>query len=165
MLCKIVLHIVSTVHVYMICQNSTNNSNMSELEEKKEQVRPRDQYETSFDSYDSEFVMNSIQNILVFVFMPLACFIGLVLNIHTIRTIKKNEKSELKEDFYIYMSFNSKFNCIYCSIYLFYPIHLCNQYKNDYFCSTIFNSLLAQYYKIYFEVYLGESIRMCSNIM
>ncbi len=79
--------------------------------------------------------------------------------------VKKNKKSELKEDFYKYMSLNSKFNCVYCLLFLFYPIHLCNQYKSDYFCSSIFNSQFSQYYKIYFEVFLGESVRTCSNIL
>jgi hypothetical protein len=62
------------------------------------------------------------------------------------------------------MSINSKFNCAFCLIFLLYPIHLCNQYKNEYFCSSIFNSMFAQYYSISIEVYLGGSIRMCSNI-
>jgi hypothetical protein len=80
------------------------------------------------------------------------------------KIIKKNQKKELKEDFYKYKSINSVFNCVYCLIFALYPINSCNVYKNDYFCSAIFNTVFAQIYKIGFVNYLGESITCCSNI-
>jgi hypothetical protein len=62
------------------------------------------------------------------------------------------------------MSVNSTFNCILCLVFAFYPIYYCNQFKSDFFCSFIFNSLFYLYFKIVFIAYLGETIKMCSNI-
>jgi hypothetical protein len=119
-------------------------------------------YETTIDYQDMKFVLFSIQDILVFICIPCTCIIGLILNIRTVQVIKQNEKSVLKEEFYKYMSVNSKFNCAYCLILAFYPINYCNQFKSDLFCSSI--GLFAQYFKIVFVAYLGETIKMCSNI-
>jgi hypothetical protein len=74
-----------------------------------------------------------------------------------VKIIGKNEKTELKEKFYKYMSVTSQLNCVYCMVFLFYPINYCNQFKKDYFCSVIYDNLFAQCFKIVCVAYLAEA--------
>jgi hypothetical protein len=67
----------------------------------------------SIEYYEAQFVINLIQDIVVFVCIPTACIIGLILNIDVVRTLKKYAKSDLKENFYKFMSANSIFNSLY----------------------------------------------------
>jgi hypothetical protein len=79
-------------------------------------------------------------------------------------TIKRHQNKDLKEDFYKFMSLNSKFNCLYCVIFAFFPINSCLDPRADLFCSSIQATLFAQYYKIVCVALLGESVKMCANI-
>jgi hypothetical protein len=99
-----------------------------------------------------------------FVFIPCACIIGLFLNWKIFQTINQNIKKELKEDFYKYMSANAKFNCIYCIIFVFYPMTSCELRLSTNFCSSVFTNLFVQYFKIIVMTYFGEVIQMCANI-
>ncbi len=95
-----------------------------------------------------------------------ACFFGFVCNAMVVRTAHKHKKTYLKEEFYRYMSVISKFNCIYCLIFVFYPINVCNNYNSDFFfCPGFYTNYVAQYYKIIFVAYLGESLKMWPNIL
>jgi hypothetical protein len=158
--------------VYSTCWEN-NLSNMTNVQKKINQCKlaqstgsnNRAEYTLDSDYYEQEFMLELVQNLLAFVFIPAACILGLLLNLRVIWTIRKNEKVELKEDFYNYMSLNSKFNCLYCLIFVFYPINYCLSRVNDgYFCSPIFNTVAAQFYKLVFIAYFGESVKMCSNI-
>jgi hypothetical protein len=75
--------------------------------------------------YDAKVMVELLEDLTIFVFIPVASIIGLILNFLVVRTIKKHQKKDLKEDFYKFMSFNSKFNCLYCLIFAFYPINYC----------------------------------------
>jgi hypothetical protein len=112
--------------------------------------------------YQIQFITEFVHDLLIFVFIPCACVLGFLLNFQIIWKIRKH--STLKDDFYKFMSLNAVFNCLYCSIFLFYPINSCIEALSDYFCSSIYTSYAAQYYKIIFEGYAGESIKMCANI-
>jgi hypothetical protein len=116
------------------------------------------------DFYEARLVNIFIVQLIPFVLIPLACLIGLFLNKMIIQTIQKNKNKELKEDFYKYMSANAKFNCIYCLIFVFYPMTSCNWRPSYYFCSILFTSSFAQYYKIVVMAYFGEVLKMCANI-
>jgi hypothetical protein len=41
---------------------------------------------------------------------------------------------------------------------------MCYTEKRGYFCSRIANTKFAQYYKIVFVAYFGETLKMCSNV-
>jgi hypothetical protein len=162
--------------IYSICwENKTgpnatlNNAKINEcllLERSNSSNRSKqlEQYANDGDYYQVQYLFEFIVNLLAFVFIPFACIFGLVLNLRVIWAIHKNSSVELKDDFYKYMSLNSKFNCLFCLIYVLYPINYCQKYETGYFCSTIYTSIFAQVYKIVFMTYLGESIKMCSNI-
>jgi hypothetical protein len=90
--------------------------------------------------------------------------VGLLLNARVIWIIHKNGKVDLKEHFYAYMSLNSVFNCLFCVVYALYPINYCQQNEKGYFCSKISTTVAAQVIKIVFQAYIGETLKMCSNI-
>jgi hypothetical protein len=116
------------------------------------------------DFYQTKLIDMFLIQTVPFVCIPCACLIGLFLNWKIIQTIKTNEKKELKEDFYKYMSANAKFNCLYCIICVFYPMTSCNWRLSSYFCSSVFTSLFVQYYKILIVAYVGEVVKMCANV-
>jgi hypothetical protein len=62
------------------------------------------------------------------------------------------------------MKANAVFNCIYCVVYMFYPMNSCLEYVGGTFCSSIYNTQFAQYFKIVVLTYFGETIKMCANI-
>jgi hypothetical protein len=117
------------------------------------------------EPYQVAFISEFVQDIVIFVTIPCACALGLLLNILIIRAVHQNKEKELKDDFYKFMSLNAVFNCIYCGIFLFYPINSCIDTLTDgLFCSSIRTFTVTQLYKIVFVAYFGETIKMCANI-
>jgi hypothetical protein len=100
------------------------------------------------DWYQTRLIRILFIEIVPFILIPCACLIGLFFNWKIIQTINKNEKKDLKEDFYKYMSANVKFNSLYCLIFVFYPMNSCIWRLYTTFCSSIFTSLFVQYFKI-----------------
>jgi hypothetical protein len=114
--------------------------------------------------YQTKLINMLFIELVPFVLIPCGCLIGLYLNLKIIRAIKRNKTNKLKEDFYKYMSANAKFNCLYCLIFVFYPMTSCTWKPSYYFCSTIFTTQFVQYYKIIMMAYFGEVFKMCANI-
>jgi hypothetical protein len=116
--------------------------------------------------YQVEFILEFIQDLIIFIAIPCACLLGLFLNYLIVWTVNKNKEKELKDSFYQYMSLNAKFNCAYCLIFLFYPVNSCvnRLTTSGLFCSAIRASYLTQLYKIIFIAFFGETIKMCANI-
>jgi hypothetical protein len=116
------------------------------------------------DSYQTRLIEMLFVEIVPFVLIPCACFVGMFLNWKIVQTINKNKKKELKEVFYKYMSSNAKFNSLYCLILVFYPMTSCVWRLSTTFCSSIFTTLFVQYYKIVMMAYFGEVVKMSANI-
>jgi hypothetical protein len=121
-------------------------------------------YPTYADYYDSRILNMLFVELVPFVLVPSACLLGLYFNLKIISTIEENKKKVLKEDFYKYMSANAKFNCIYCLIFVFYPMTSCNWKLSTTFCSSIFTTQFVQYYKIVMMAYFGEVIKLSANV-
>jgi hypothetical protein len=143
------------------CNQSINSSkinaslNLCNLKEKQ-----INSYPTYPDYYQTQVINMFFMQLIPFVLIPCACLIGLFLNWIIIKTVKENEKKDLKEDFYKYMRANAKFNCIYCLTFVFYPMTSCDWRLSYSFCSSIFTSQIVQYV---FIAYFGETIKMCAN--
>jgi hypothetical protein len=116
------------------------------------------------DFYQTRFIEMMFMQLVPFVFIPCACLTGLFLNWKIIQTIKTNEKKKLNEDFYKYMSANAKFNCLYCFIFVFYPMTSCDWRLSYHFCSSVFTTQFVQYYKTILMAYFGEVFKFCANI-
>jgi hypothetical protein len=146
--------------------NSTAVNAMLKLCEAKldTQQQVSNVYPSYSDYYQTKLVDMLAFELVPFVLIPCSCLLGLFLNWKIIQTIHHNKKKELKEDFYKYMSANAKFNCIYCLIFVFYPMTSCNWRLSYSFCSSIFTSQFVQYYKIVMIAYFGEVFKMSANI-
>jgi hypothetical protein len=156
-------------HVLCLNQNNMNRAlieakanNCLEMQINESKLKD---YHVYLDYYEVKYTLEFATDLFNFILIPFVCIAGLLLNLRVIWTVRKNSKEELKENFYQYMSLNSKFNCLYCLIYSFYPINYCFNHAMSYFCSIIYNKLTAQvFFKIILTTYLGEAIKMCSNI-
>jgi hypothetical protein len=89
--------------------------------------------------------------------------LGLIANILII-VVLKNKKFKRNFDnlMYRHICYNSIFNLIFCGINSFSLINICIFPKSS-FCSSVYKTQLAQYFKIIFTLYLGNSIRLCCN--
>ncbi len=90
------------------------------------------------------------------IFNPILCVFGTIIG-----AVKNNEK-ELKENVYVFMSLNAKFNCAFCLINVFNLMSECIV-ENGIYCSAIRKLIFVQYFKIIAINYLGSVIKMCSN--
>jgi hypothetical protein len=71
----------------------------------------------SYDPADDDYYEHRLVNMFGFALVPFVCIpcaslLGLFFSYKITRTIRENEKKELKEHFYKYMSANAKFNCL-----------------------------------------------------
>jgi hypothetical protein len=97
-------------------------------------------------------------------FQPTLCFIGIMTNLLIIIVLKnKNKKKSFKFTFYKHLHKNAILNLIFCLIHLISLINVCIFFKIS-FCSQIFKWNFSQYFKIYIVYFLGDSIKLCSNI-
>jgi hypothetical protein len=96
------------------------------------------------------------------ILIPLFSLTGFLLNFLLVLVIRKRE-SILKDQFYMYVDMNSKFNCVYCLISMLNPINEC-VLNNGIYCSSIYKSYFAQYVKIILITGLGNMCKTCCNI-
>jgi hypothetical protein len=151
--------------IYSICANSSNGPfDFEPFLAKCNLTHGTREAILNAEYYQDRFIIEFVQNLVIFIAIPLACLLGLFLNILIIRAVHKNKEKELKDEFYSYMSLNAVFNCFYCVIFVFYPINSCTDSLSEYFCSSIRQSNVTQYYKIVFIAYFGETFKMCANI-
>jgi hypothetical protein len=89
--------------------------------------------------------------------------LGLITNMLIILVLRnKFFKSKFDNLMYKHIYYNSLFNFIFCFINSFSLINICIFPKSS-FCSRFYKTQLAQYFKIIFTLYLGNSIRLCCN--
>jgi hypothetical protein len=117
--------------------------------------------EPDITDYDVKYSFYIVQFVFNVIMLPLFCIFGLFSNALTIYVIRAQAK-ELKEPFFDYMKVNSCLNCIYCSVYLTTLMNECILF-NGIYCSSIRQSLFAQWYRILVIEYFGDAIKICSN--
>jgi hypothetical protein len=89
--------------------------------------------------------------------------VGLISNTLIILVLKNKQfKRKFDNLMYKHIFYNSLFNLIFCFINSFSLINICIFQKSS-FCSRFYKTQLAQYFKIIFALYLGNSIRLCCN--
>jgi hypothetical protein len=156
--------------IYEVCLNSSRTNISDSVIKSSLQLCNSSNYKSPSqkvsypDYYGTRLLSVYIIDFFPFTFIPLACFIGFVLNYFVIKTVAMNEEKDLKEDMYKYMKANAVFNCIYCVIYIFYPMNSCLELVSTSFCSSIYSTQFAQYFKIVVLTYFGETVKMCANI-
>jgi hypothetical protein len=151
----------SSLNIFKMCQNYTKPAmNVSECDFDRVLVGKV----TELDEYGVFLGIQFAQEITPSVCIPMVSLVGFVLNIQIIRILRKHRRHDLQEQFYKYMSINSMFNCVYCLIYVCAPLNYCYDNPNGALCSSIYNSYFAQYFKIVVIYYVGESVKLCSNV-
>jgi hypothetical protein len=153
--------------IFSICKNTSNETvDFEPMVSNCNMSSSRGSDSTHAEYYQVAYIFEFVEDLLVFIAVPCACALGLFLNVLVIRAVHQNQEKDLKDDFYQYMSLNSKFNCLYCIIFLFYPVNSCvDTLTGNYFCSSIRASYATQLYKIVLVAFFGETFKMCSNIM
>jgi hypothetical protein len=86
----------NTQFIVEICQ--PNAFNMTQLRERIDSWQFSKDYSraTYSDHYDVEYTIEFLDDLVAFVLIPLASFIGFLLNFQVIRTIRKHQKKELR---------------------------------------------------------------------
>jgi hypothetical protein len=112
---------------------------------------------------DRLYQLNEMKYFLIIILKPFVCLGGFLLNIF-IAYIQLKYRKTLKEKFYKYMCLNSVFNSIYCFIHILDLINECIEDQNGVFCSSIYTTFFAQYFKKIAESFFAESIKLASNM-
>ena len=124
-------------------------------------------YKTNFlqtNMINITFILKWTQYIIEVFLKPTLCLLGIVSSTITIVVLKnKRKKKSLNNFMYHHITANSIFNLIFCFTSGFSLINICIFPKSS-FCSHFFKSDFSQSYKIYSLLFIGNAIKMCSNI-
>jgi hypothetical protein len=89
--------------------------------------------------------------------------LGLITNFLILMVIKNKKFKKIFDNImYRHAFYNSIFNFIFCFMNSFSLINICIFAKNS-FCSSVYKTSEAQYFRIIFILYLGNAIRLCCN--
>jgi hypothetical protein len=87
-------------HIYSICANSSNKTfSFEPFLNKCNLTRDKSEKAVYAEYYQVRFILEFIQDLVIFVAIPYACALGLLLNVLIIRAVHKNREKELKDDF------------------------------------------------------------------
>lgn len=86
-----------------------------------------------------------------------------ILVIVAINNAHKDPK-KLNDNMFKHIKINSSFNIVYCSIILFKPITECLYLTSSLYCSSLVTHSSAQYFKIIFIDFFGNSAKTCCNL-
>ena len=148
--------------------NKTNNSKKFEICDFDKMIDNCNR--TKFDIRgDDEWTINDSKEIsmlieLIFIILlPAVCFCGLISNAMIIFTLslKENEK-DFKKVHYPYLKMVCVSNIVVLVINILSPMYECESHQGI-FCSSIYKSLFAQYFKIIFGEFLCAVFSMISN--
>ena len=108
-----------------------------------------------------------LQYVVVVCIQPILCIVSLSTNLLTISVIWSKKAADIRwsaqNSMYKHIVANSWFNVLYSSIKLFSLVNICI-YPRTSFCSSIYETEMSQYFKIYVIYFLGNAARLCTNI-
>jgi hypothetical protein len=107
-----------------------------------------------------------LQFILLIILQPILALFGILTNSLSILCIRnKSKKTNFKDPMYKHIVLNSIFNISFCFITLFKLVNSCLFYNgHSPFCSSLYMTLTAQYFKIIVTFYMSDVIKICSNL-
>ena len=93
----------------------------------------------------------------------LGCLLGLATNIVVMKVLKNRKfKKTFNNVMYKHIFSNAFFNFLFCLLQIFSLLNICVLPKSS-FCSSVYKTSGAQYFKIYILLFLGNSLRLCCN--
>ena len=117
------------------------------------------------NNLDLLFLIKWLQFVLNIICQPFLATLGIINNILTIATlVHKNNKKLFKDKMYTHILINSVFNILFCLICLFKLVNECLFYNSNIFCSGLYLTKSAQYFKIVIINYFGTIINFCKNL-
>ena len=126
-----------------------------------------DNYEFEFNldnDTDLVFIVKWLQFILIIILQPILSLFCILFNLLTIKIIHlKHLKKSFSSIMYKHIVINSYFNIIYCVIINFGLINQCI-FINSIFCSSVYYTEWAQYFKIIVSVYSLSVNKFCKNV-
>ena len=156
--------------VFLFCNSTFNSSECQfgikfEMCSNKEVIREFTHKLSPESDVDILYTIKFIEFILLVILAPIFCFIGIIHNGLTILVIKnRNMKKEFNESMYKHIIINAGFNIVYCLIMALKLINTCIFYGPSIFCSSVYQEIWAQQFKIILVHFLGNAIKMCSNV-
>ena len=106
-----------------------------------------------------------LQFILLTISQPILCCIGIINNSLIILVIRnRSMQKEFQESMYKHILINAGFNIVFCLITILKLINTCIFYGSGIYCSGIYQEVLSQYFKLIVIHFLGNAVKMCSNI-
>ena len=115
-------------------------------------------------AFSQLFAFKWFQMTVDIAFRPCLSILGLITNLLIFKIIKNKKASkDFKNAMYKIIQLNAAFNFVYCLINSFFLANVCI-FPHTSFCSSVYKNYLSQYFKIYIISFLGNSLRICSNI-
>jgi hypothetical protein len=114
--------------------------------------------------YSLIFTIKWLQYIIEVYMRTFLCLFGLITNFLALKVIRnKYHRKNFSNPMYKHIFANSLFNIGFCLIFLCSLINICIFSKTS-FCSSVWQTQLAQYFYIYVMLFMGNSFRLCCNI-
>jgi hypothetical protein len=157
---------------FLFC-NSSFNLSKCEFEKKFEICQSKEIFDIEIDShhfsfhsdFDILYLMKCFEFVFLVILAPIFCFFGIILNLLTILVIRnKKMKKDFNESMYKHVIINGVFNIVYCLIVTSRLINTCIFYGPSIFCSNFYQEDWAQYFKLIFYHFLGNTIKICLNV-
>ena len=139
-----------------------NNCQIISLESDESRGRSFFKLNNDMDIY---YFIKWLQFILLTILRPTLCLLGILNNALTIIVIRnKNKRKEFHSTMYEFIVINASINIVYCIIIILSMINTCVFYGSGIFCSSIYQNDSSQLFKIIIVIFLGNVIKMCSNV-
>lgn len=122
-------------------------------------------HKLSFNNdFDIFYVVKLAEFFLLVIMRPIFCFFGIVHNV-LIKVVISNQdrKKDFQKFMYNHIRINAIFNIIYCTIVILKLINTCVFYGPSVFCSSVYQEVWAQNFKIILIHFLGNVTKLCSN--
>ena len=147
-----------------LCDNYNASQNYLKCNFTKRLAECQNLQDSSYNNQINLFKLN--ENLLIaryvtsiFLFQFFSIF-GLIVNYICYLVISKKK---FTESMYKYMKLNSVFNSLYCFLMSFRLVNECLG-SSSLFCPELYNLEIIQYFKIYIILYLGNVVKLLSNI-
>ena len=118
-------------------------------------------------------MLKSFQYVLLVIMEPLMASLGLITYTLIINSLKSKHKQKQKQQhqqqllddpMYQHLLINSIFNIFFCIIMLLKLLNTCVFVNAGVYCSSVYQSDAAQYFKIIAIIFGGNMIKVCCNI-
>jgi hypothetical protein len=111
------------------------------------------------------FIIKWLQFILLTILQPILCIFGILNNLINLIVIEnRTKRKEFNEAMYRFIEINSTFNIFYCIIMFLKLMNTCIFDEAGIYCSSLYETPAIQSYKIIVVHFLGNSLKLCSNV-